>query len=97
MESLDGREARQRNLDRLEGWAITNHMKFNTIKYWILHLRRGSSGYLYKLGDERLKSSHTERDLGVWVSGEFNVSQQCALAAKRANHVLRCIKHSIGS
>jgi len=44
-----------------------------------------------------LESSPTERGRGVWVDGQLNMSQQCALAAKRTNHVLGCIKHSITS
>lgn len=43
-----------------------------------------------------------QRDLDKWenraiVDGKLNMSQQCALAAKRANCVLRCIQHSIAS
>ncbi|PKU43370.1 rna-directed dna polymerase from mobile element jockey-like [Limosa lapponica baueri] len=97
VDSLKGREALQRDLDRLESWAITNHMKFNKSKCQILHLGQGNPGYTYKLGDERLKSSPADRDLGGWVDGKLNMSQRCALAAKRANCVLGCIEHSIAS
>ena len=67
-------------------------MKFN--KNQILHLGRGNPGYTYTLGDERLESSPTERDLGSWVDDKFNMSHQCVPAARRANHVLGCMKHS---
>ncbi|KAK4826970.1 hypothetical protein QYF61_012911 [Mycteria americana] len=95
MDSLEGREVLQRDLDKLESWAIINHMKFKKSKRWILHLGQGNPGYMYKVGDERLESSPAERYLGVWVDGKLYMSQRCALAAKRANCVLGCIKHSI--
>jgi len=60
VDSLQGREALQRDLDTLESWAITNHMISNKRKCWILHLGWSSPGYKYKLGDGRLKSSHAE-------------------------------------
>ncbi|KAM9602767.1 uncharacterized protein ACIBXB_003571 [Morphnus guianensis] len=72
-------------------------MKFYKSKSQILHLGRGNPGNTYKLGDERLETSPAERDLGFWVDGKLNMSQQCALAAQRANCVLGCIKYSIAS
>lgn len=50
---------------------------------------------MYRPGDKWLESSSAERDLGVVVDSRFNMNQQCSLAAKRAKHIWRCIKHSI--
>jgi len=52
MDSLEAREALQRDLDRLESWAITNHMEFSKCR--VVHVRCSNPGYMYKLGHERL-------------------------------------------
>ncbi|KAF4799487.1 hypothetical protein TURU_054181 [Turdus rufiventris] len=86
----------KRDLDKLERWAITNHMKFNEGKCWILHLGQSNPGCEHRLEYERLENSAVERDLGVLVDGKLNKSH-CILEARRANPVLGCLRHSIAS
>ncbi|KAJ7402743.1 rna-directed dna polymerase from mobile element jockey-like [Pitangus sulphuratus] len=95
VDSLEEQEALKRDLDRLEHWSLIIGMKFNKSKCQILHLGWRDAGGKYRLGEEWLESSPEERDMGVLADRRLTRSQQCALADKRANHVLGCIKYSI--
>ena len=65
VDTLEGRDAIQRDPDRRERWTCVNRMKFNKAKCNVLHMDRGNSKHKYRLGREWLESSPEEKDLGV--------------------------------
>lgn len=66
-------------------------------KCCFLCLGEGNPKYLYRVGDQKLKSSPTERVFGVLVDRKLDACQQCPLAAKGANDAPGCIRHSTAS
>ncbi|GAB0194951.1 cAMP-dependent protein kinase inhibitor alpha [Grus japonensis] len=95
VDTLEGRDAIQRDFDRLGRLARATCTKFNKAKCKVVHMGQHNPKHNYKLGREWIQSSTQEKNLGVLTDEKLNMSWQCALAAQKANCVLGCIKRSV--
>jgi len=85
----------QDDINRLFNWTKNWQMSFNIDKCKIMHIGRHNKLYDYSLGGQLLTSVSEEKDLGVIISKDLKVSQQCAAAYSKASKILGLINRSV--
>ena len=85
----------QNDLDRLVKWPEKWQMLLNFGKCKCLHTEHGNLNVNYKMGDTVLGTTVKEKDLGVTMSADMKVSEQCGIAASKGNQILGLIRRNI--
>ena len=80
---------------KLAKWAIDWKMLFNVEQSVIMHIGTNNKLYLYNMSNATLKTVDVERDFEVIITKKGKYSEQCLMAAKKANCVLGIIKRNI--
>jgi len=86
-DTLEGHAAFHRDLDRLKSQIDRSLKKFSKAKHKVLQVRKNMLRNQYIKGDTELESSFAKKDLRVQVDLKFNMSQQGALASRKANGI----------
>jgi len=104
---LEGGNAIQRELERLEEQACANVMNINKVKCKVLHLGRDQYQYQSEWGINGLSEvnglnglnglSPVDKDFRVLVDEKMDMSWQCALTAQKASGILGCITQIVAS
>lgn len=95
--TLEGGNAIQVDLDRLERWGHVNITRFNEAKSKALHLGRGNPWYEYRLGAKEIGNSGAEKDLGILLDKRLDMNEQLVLKAQKVTCILGCIPSSVAS
>ena len=83
------------DLDRLVKLSEKWQMLLNFGKCKCLHTGHGNLDVNYKMGDTDLGTTVKEKDLGITISADMKVSEQCGIAASKGNQIIVLIRRNI--
>jgi len=92
--SLDS-ERLQSDLLQLIRWSEEWQMLFNVNKCKVMHIGKQNQQRQYFMHDQCLEVVCQEKDLGILISNDLKVSQQCQQAYNKASRILGLINRTI--
>ena len=76
-------------------WSEKWQILFNFGKCKCLHTGRKNLDVNYKMGDTVLGTTVKKKDLGVKITADMKILEQCGIAASKVNKILDLIKRNI--
>ena len=95
MKSIADRQQLQDDLIKMLEWSEKWQMLFNFGKCKCLHTGRGNEYAQYTMGGTVLNTTVKEKDVGLTISADMKVSEQCGIAAVKGNQMLGLIRRNI--
>ena len=89
------RQHLQDDLNKLIEWSEKWQMLFNFWKCKCLHTGHGNEDAQYTMGGTILNTILKEKDLGLTISADMKVSEQCGIAAAKGNQILGLVRQNI--
>ena len=78
---------------------VTSFMTMQTLftfgKCRCLHTGHGNEDAQYTMGDTVLNTTIKENELGLTISADMKVSEQCGIAAEKGNQIIGLIRRNI--
>ena len=85
----------QNDLDKLVKWSEKQQMSLNFGKCKCLYTGHRNMDINYNMDDIVLGTTIKEKDLGVTISADMKVSEQCGIAASKGNKILWLIRRNM--
>ena len=89
------RDRLQQDLLKFTTWSEEWQMMFNTTKCKVMHIGKKRVHSQYFMNNHQLDEVKEEKDLGILISHDLKVSQQCQLAYNEASRILGLINRTI--
>ena len=89
------RQHLQDDLNKLIEWPEKWQMVFNFGKCKCLQAGHGNVDAQYTMGSTLLNTNLREKDLGLTISADMTVSEQCGIATAKGNQTLGLIRRNI--
>ena len=90
----DDKQHLQNDTNKFVKWS-ENWQMFNFEKCKRLHTWHGNLDINYNMGDIVLGTAVKEKDLGITISADMKVSEQCGIASSRGNKILGLLRRNI--